>query len=105
MNVWECICIIIGTIVFGLCVCVAMILFAKPQEMDDELPKTAVNDRKKKIKEKAEKKKAARENEEKNKKIAHVFSMIDEDETKKYEQMSFDEIWPKLPKTKKTKKK
>ena len=102
MNILECICIIIGTIVFGLCICVGMILFAKPQKIEEVLPKSAVNDRKKKIKAEAEKKKAAREEEKKNKKIAHVFDKIDES---KMEQLSFDEIWPELPETKNTKKK
>lgn len=105
MNVWECICVVVGIIIVGLCICMGMMLFAKPQEMEDELPKTAVDDRKKKIKEEADKKKAKREEEKKNKKVAHVFSIIDEDEAKKYEQISFDEVWPEIPKTKKSKKK
>ena len=96
MNVWECICVVVGIIIVGLCICMGMILFAKPQEMEDELPKSAVDDRKKKIKEEAEKKKAAREEEKKNKKVAKVVEKIDV----KTEQLSFDEVWPEVPKKK-----
>lgn len=102
MNVWECICVVVGIIIIGLCICMAMMLFAKPQEMEDELPKESVKDRTEKIKKEAAIKKAKREEEKNNKKVAHVVEKID---SKKMEQISFDEVWPEVPKTKKSKKK